>query len=140
MEGDSFQVDCSDEEVEKAFTLTPNGLEPSPSEIINLYEALAKDGTLNINWKWDYGRRPPTPSQNDSESEKEELEEKVDTSGFDFDDELSAVRITPRRTPGTSGLKGSAKKKTTNFENILASVRRQKKLELSEKRSRKEKK
>lgn len=64
---------------------------------------------------------------------------RIDTSGFDFDDEPSSVRLTPRRTPGSTGLKGSAKKKTTNFENILASVRRQKKLELREKsRSRKD--
>lgn len=66
---------------------------------------------------------------------------RIDTSGFDFDDEPATVRLTPRRTPGSVGPKGSAKKKTTNFENVLASVRRQKKLELREKtRFRKEKK
>ncbi|KAK7065414.1 hypothetical protein SK128_000042 [Halocaridina rubra] len=141
MEANNLRVECSDEEVEKAFTMTSFGIEPSPNDIIHLYETIAKEGSLPISWRWEYGRRPPTPSHNDSESEKEELEEKVDTSGFDFDDELSAPRITPRRNPGTGGLKGSAKKKTTNFENILASVRRQKKLEMSEKsRSRKEKK
>ncbi|XP_066983489.1 PAXIP1-associated glutamate-rich protein 1A isoform X2 [Macrobrachium rosenbergii] len=141
MNEDNFQVECSDEEVDKAFSVTPNGLEPCPSEIIRLYEAVAKDGSIPITWKWELGRRPPTPSQNDSESEKEEEEAKIDTSGFDFDEELSTVRITPRRTPGTSGLKGSAKKKTTNFENILASVRRRQKLEMSEKSgSRKDKK
>ncbi|KAG7172496.1 PAXIP1-associated glutamate-rich protein 1-like [Homarus americanus] len=133
MEQGDFNIDCSDEEVQKEFTKTVYGIEPSPSEIIRLYEALAKDGNLSIKWKWGLGRRLPTPSQSDSESEKEELAEKVDTSGFDFDDEPASVRFTPRRTPGSAGPKGSAKKKTTNFENILASVRRQKKLELREK-------
>lgn len=142
MEEETFNLECSDEEVQKEFTKTADGYEPSPPEIIRLYEALAKDGSLPITWKWELGRRLPTPSQSDSESEKEEETEiTVDTSGFDFDDEPASVRLTPRRTPGSSGPKGSAKKKTTNFENILASVRRQKKLELREKsRNRKDKK
>ena len=57
----------------------------------------------------------------------------MEISGFDFDDEPVAPKLTPRRTPGSAGLKGSAKKRTTNFENILASVRRQRKLEAIEK-------
>ena len=60
----------------------------------------------------------------------------VDTSGFDFSDDSSSVRLQPRRTPGSAALKGSAKKKTTIFENILASVRRQQKIEAREKTSR----
>lgn len=65
---------------------------------------------------------------------------RVEISGFDFDDEPMAPKLTPRRTPGSLAPKGSAKKKTTNFENILASVRRQKKLEAREKsRNRKDK-
>lgn len=139
MDQGDFLVECSDEEVEKEFTKTSFGYEPSTSEVVRLYEALAQDGTLNISWRWELGRRLPTPSQSDSQSEKEEEEEKVDTSGFDFDEDTPTVRPTPRRTPGNSGLKGSAKKKTTNFENILANVRRHKKLEFREKsRSRKE--
>ncbi|KAK8748192.1 hypothetical protein OTU49_016364 [Cherax quadricarinatus] len=140
MDEDAFNLQCSEEEIEKEFTNTVYGFEPSPAEIIRLYETLARDGTLPIAWKWELGRRSPTPSQSDSESEKEKEAEKVDTSGFDFDDEPANLRLTPRRTPGSAGPKGSAKKKTTNFENILASVRRQKKLELREKsKSRKEK-
>ena len=46
------------------------------SEVVRLYEALARDGTLNLAWRWDLGRRLPTPSQSDSQSEKEEEEEK----------------------------------------------------------------
>ncbi|XP_042877461.1 uncharacterized protein LOC122256678 [Penaeus japonicus] len=137
---ESFRVECSDEEIQKELK---NGVyvEPSATEIIRLYEAIAKDGALPIKWNWELGRRPLTPSQDDSESDREEETEKIDTSGFDFDDEPATVRLTPRRTPGSVGPKGSAKKKTTNFENVLASVRRQKKLELREKtRFRKEKK
>ncbi|KAK3878560.1 hypothetical protein Pcinc_016814 [Petrolisthes cinctipes] len=136
---DGFVIECSDEEMDKAFTMTVHGYEPGTAEVISMYESLSRKGNLPIKWKWDLGRRLPTPSQSDSESEKEEEAEKIDTSGFDFDDEPSSVRLTPRRTPGSTGLKGSAKKKTTNFENVLASVRRQKKLELREKsRSRKD--
>lgn len=142
MAGDSFVVECSDEEVEKGFTKTSYGYEPSGAEVVRLYEALAQEGMLSLAWRWELGRRLPTPSQSDSQSEKEEEElEKVDTSGFDFDEDTPSMRPAPRRTPGSSGLKGSAKKKTTNFENILANVRRHKKLEFREKsRSRKESK
>ncbi|KAG0716585.1 PAXIP1-associated glutamate-rich protein 1A [Chionoecetes opilio] len=136
---DKYVVECSDEEVEKQFTKGGYGYEPSPGEVVRLYEAVAVEGALRLAWRWERGRRAPTPSQSDSMSEKEEEEEKVDTSGFDFDEDTPSVRPAPRRTPGNSGLKGSAKKKTTSFENVLANVRRHKKLEFREKtRSRKE--
>lgn len=142
MEQDGFLVECSDEEVEKEFSKTAYGYEPSVGEVLRLYEALGRDGSLGLGWRWELGRRLPTPSQSDSHSEKEEEEsEKVDTSGFDFDDDTPSVRPTPRRTPGSAGPKGSAKKKTTSFANVIANVRRHKKLEYREKsRSRKESK
>ncbi|XP_076061120.1 PAXIP1-associated glutamate-rich protein 1-like [Oratosquilla oratoria] len=141
MSDDDFEVECSDEEIKNEFTKGMTGWEPSGPEILRLYEAIARDGTLPIAWKWEHGRRPLTPLSQDSDSEKEEKEDdKVDTSGFDFDDEPAAPKMTPRRTPGTGTLKGSAKKKTPSFENILASVRRQQKQEAKEKhKSRKEK-
>ncbi|CAL4124906.1 unnamed protein product, partial [Meganyctiphanes norvegica] len=115
---------------------TISGWEPSASEVARLYEALDQEGTLPITWYWALGKRPPTPTQEESDSEKEEETEKVEISGFDFDDEPATVRLTPRRQPGSAGPKGSAKKKTTNFNDILASVRRQKKVEAKEKRKR----
>ncbi|MPC62153.1 hypothetical protein E2C01_056236 [Portunus trituberculatus] len=74
MAGDTFLVECSDEEVDKGFTKTSYGYEPSGAEVVRLYEALAQDGTLNLAWRWELGRRLPTPSQSDSQSEKEEEE------------------------------------------------------------------
>ena len=65
---------------------------------------------------------------------------RLDTSGFDFNDEPSNVRFTPRRTPGNAKPKGSAKKKTTDFANILASMKKQSEMALKEKnRSRRKK-
>ena len=57
----------------------------------------------------------------------------VDTSGFDFSDDSSAVRLHPRRFHSSATPKGSAKKKTTSFENIVANIRRQKNIEAKEK-------
>lgn len=56
-------------------------VEPSATEIVRLYEALAKDGSLPIKWNWELGRRPLTPSQDDSESDREEEAEKYVTNG-----------------------------------------------------------
>ncbi|KAF2365513.1 PTIP-associated protein 1 [Trinorchestia longiramus] len=141
MSGDDWAVDCSDEEIDNAFEEDASGncMPVSTQEIVQACSIVprARAGEAVLEWKSVCGRRPPTPqSVSDSPSEDEEIANThVDTSGFDFSDDSSAVRLAPRRAPGTSALKGSAKKKTTSFENILASVRRQKKLEATEKTS-----
>jgi hypothetical protein len=55
-------------------------------------------------------------------------------SDFDFMDEMSAPKFTPRRT-GEGGPKGSAKKKTTSLDGILSNIRRHRKLEEMEKQA-----
>ncbi|XP_018027570.1 PAXIP1-associated glutamate-rich protein 1-like [Hyalella azteca] len=138
---ENWTIECSDEEIDQAFEEDASGncMPKSIDAIIKACESVARARANEpvLTWKSKYGRRPPTPqSLSDSPSEDEEVSNThVDTSGFDFSDDSSAVRLAPRRTPGSATLKGSAKKKTTSFENILASVRRQKKLEATEKTS-----
>ena len=55
-------------------------------------------------------------------------------SDFDFMDEMSTPKFTPRRT-GEGGPKGSAKKKTTSLDGILSNIRRHRKLEEMEKQA-----
>lgn len=140
---DGWVVECSDEEVDAAFGEGQSG-ECRPLDgaaAIEAYRAVlrARAGETVLSWSCQFGRRPPTPqSFSDSPSEDEEVVlSHVDTSGFDFSDESSSVRLQPRRLHGAGGTpKGSAKKKTTSFENILASVRRQKNIEAREKNTR----
>ena len=55
-------------------------------------------------------------------------------SDFDFMDEMSSPKFTPRRT-GEGGPKGSAKKKTTSLDGILSNMRRHRELEKMEKQA-----
>ncbi|RXG69835.1 hypothetical protein Avbf_00983 [Armadillidium vulgare] len=73
---DEFKVTCSDEELAADFTENYAGWEPKPETITWLFETIAKEKTLPLNWKWEYGKRPPTPLHEESDSEEEEEDEK----------------------------------------------------------------
>ncbi|XP_063235775.1 PAXIP1-associated glutamate-rich protein 1 [Bacillus rossius redtenbacheri] len=108
--------------------------EPSPEEIIELYDTLEAEGVLELEWQCP-GRRPPSPAQNEFlQEEEEDLELKPEEkSDFDFKDEMSAPSFTPRRVEG--GPKGSAKKKTTSLDGILSNMRRHRQMEEMEKQA-----
>ena len=101
---------------------------PPPDRIIELYEKLAaeaeagKPAVLDLQWKCP-GRRPPPQEQEEQQEaeEKEVAKPETKTNHMDFEDEDEAVPFatpTRGRTPG--GPKGSARKKTTSLDNILA--------------------
>ncbi len=135
--------------------LTPGAWRPDPKEVLALYGGLeAMGGVLPLRWGWAAaGRRPPTPGE-DEEYETDEDEsgaaaggaaggaagaggasDAAQGSGFDFDDdEMSSSSSTPgrMRRPGLGGqreLKGSAKKKTTEFRNVLSNMQRHRQMD-----------
>ena len=83
-----------------------------------------------LKWK-NPGRRPPTPEAVESRKEEtESYEQEVENKDFDFDaEDFSGSVVTPqRRNPG-SELKGSARKLTTSFGNVLSNMKRHRQLE-----------
>ncbi|GAB6025032.1 PAXIP1 associated glutamate-rich protein 1 [Chamberlinius hualienensis] len=139
---DDIVIECSDEEGYGGSSC--NGLwHPPPEDIINLYERLDKNGTLEISWKCP-GRRVPTPPPEKVDKWQEESAkvaelEKAPTE-FDFDDLFGESsggnsKITPRRTPGSRALKGSGQKRVASFKNVMSDIRRQMKLEQMDKTS-----
>ncbi|KAL4658356.1 PAXIP1-associated glutamate-rich protein 1 [Arapaima gigas] len=134
-EEQDWEVPCSDEEIED-----PKNWNPPPAEIKRLYEILAKEETLQLNWV-PLPRRPPTPQYTPSperdgaDSEEERQEERHKTPSpteFDFDDEpaLAAPKntyINRRRTPGSTGR--LAVRREARLDKVLSDMKRHRKLE-----------
>ncbi|XP_069683641.1 PAXIP1-associated glutamate-rich protein 1 [Periplaneta americana] len=132
-EQDEWNIPCSDDENYNA--QGKDFWEPSAEDIVSLYELIDKEGVLELEWQCP-GRRVPSPAQDEFYQEDEEsMESKPEEkSDFDFMDEMSSPKFTPRRT-GEGGPKGSAKKKTTSLDGILSNIRRHRKLEEMEKQA-----
>ncbi|KAG8307559.1 Small conductance calcium-activated potassium channel protein 2 [Homalodisca vitripennis] len=127
---DDFELACSDEEM-----AMKDGVEwePKPEEIAKLFEALDQNKILHLDWKCPE-RRPLTPADEAvkkyiDNSNSEDIEDK---SGFDFEDESSCTKIPVRLLGSDTGPRGSAKKKTTNLDDILSNMARHRKLEMME--------
>uniref|UniRef100_A0A1B6KC38 PAXIP1-associated protein 1 n=1 Tax=Graphocephala atropunctata TaxID=36148 RepID=A0A1B6KC38_9HEMI len=127
---DDFELACSDDEM-----AMKDGVEwePKPEEIVELFEALDQNKILSLDWKCPE-RRPLTPVVEDVKQyiDHSNIEDIEDKSGFDFEDESSPMKM-PVRPHGTDlGLRGSAKKRTTNFDDILSNMARHRKLDMME--------
>lgn len=129
---DGFILGCSDEE-KYGLKDCMDDWEPSPEEIVELYEQIAREKILELEWQCP-GRRPPTPlnsldSQNSQDENSSEIKEEENTD-FDFKDEMSQLRLSVRPTGEHLGPRGSAKKKTTSLDAILSNMARHRKLDM----------
>lgn len=110
------------------------------------------DGILPLRYR-NPGRRPPTPPDQEYALAGEEDDDASDSAAeegdsaaaaasgqaadksmdFDFAEDTPASSLTPRRTPGTGPanreLKGSARKKTTKFSDVIDNVNRFRKID-----------
>lgn len=130
-----FELECSDDELKNT---DGNIWEPSPEEIVQLLEAVDRDKVLELEWTTP-GRRPPTPTIKPDafgETEMENERHAEEKSDFDFQDEMSNLKISAKaiRPAGSdSGPRGSAKKKTpTSLDAILSNMARHRKLDMME--------
>lgn len=125
---EEFELSCSDDEL-----AIRDGVEwePKPEEIADLFELLDKHKVLNLEWQCPE-RRPLTPT--DDVGLEEQLSEIVEKSpikaGFDFEEDLSPKKMIVRPLGVGSGPRGSAKKKTTNLEDILSNMARHMQLDM----------
>lgn len=127
---EDFELTCSDEEMS-----IKDGVdwEPKPEEIIELFEVLDSNKILPLDWECPE-RRPLTPVDNFDQKYADDgnAEELIDQSGFDFEDESSPMKIPVRPVGSDAGPRGSAKKKTTNLDDILSNMARHRKLDMME--------
>ena len=137
----NWYVECSDEEVYKSTAgCSKKGSlkwNLSSRDALRFYGQMEShpEGVVPIRWQCP-GRRPPTPSDEEYTSEGDDEEENseaappnpgVDKSmDFDFAEDTPASSLTPRRPISGENreLKGSARKKTTNFNNVIANMNR----------------
>ena len=143
-----WYVQCSDEEVYTKGGYIKGKMsswEPAdPKDIVELFESIDKNGAESIQLEWSCsGRRPLTPSteseysDSDDEAAKESAKAAMDFE-FDADEDLN---MTPtlasgrKSLPGSAQreLKGSARKRTTDYKSILSNLERQRKLDEAEK-------
>uniref|UniRef100_A0A182Q6R5 PAXIP1-associated protein 1 n=1 Tax=Anopheles farauti TaxID=69004 RepID=A0A182Q6R5_9DIPT len=92
---------------------------PSPEELENAYSALEKGTyTLELNWKCP-GRRAPSPLKKDEPKVAEVIDKEAAAKNKEFDFMDDVAKPAMRVRGQTTGPKGSAKKKTTNFAGVL---------------------
>lgn len=135
LQGDDWELACSDDELSKSGILVGKHWMPDPNELEDLYKNIDKSGTVSLNWKCP-GRRAPSPLHVSKENQPEMPASPVreEKSNFDFMDEVSSLRLRVRRE-GEDTLRGSAKKKTTSFDGILSNMIRHKRIEQMEKQA-----
>lgn len=135
LQGDDWELPCSDDELSKGATFVGKEWLPAAAELNELYNTIDKNGTLPLEWKC-LGRRAPSPVHvnKDNPAEIPQSPVREEKSDFDFMDEVSSLRLRVRRD-GEDTLRGSAKKKTTSFDGILSNMIRHKRIEQMEKQA-----
>lgn len=131
---EDFEMEHSDEEMRPR---DGHEWEPDPEEIVDLLRRVEKDKFLELEWTTP-GRRPPTPAVKFdafNDVDKSAIRKREEKSDFEFKDEMASLKISSKaiRPSGTdSGLRGSAKKKTTSLDAILSNMARHRKLDMME--------
>lgn len=144
-DSESWYVECSDEEVYKDNKYVKGQMknwQPAESkDIIDILETIDKNGAESIKLDWTcHARRPLTPateseySDSDNDESAAQKSAKAAAMDFDFEDDLNSTPMmsSMTRKPGQE-LKGSARKRTTDYKAILSNIERQRKLDVAEK-------
>lgn len=135
LQGEDWDLPCSDDELSKNGIFIGKNWMPDPAELEELYKSIDKNGTLSLEWKCPGRRQPsPVPVSKENQPELPQSPIREEKSDFDFMDEVSSLRLRVRRE-GENTLRGSAKKKTTSFDGILSNIFRHKRIEQMEKQA-----
>lgn len=143
MTAEEVWCEVSDDELYNPGQEKKGTWEPKAEEILKVFEQLQSKKVLDLHWKCP-GRQPPDSDVKEEEEAKEEhvttplkQEEKkpLIPNEFDFDEEdVSGIRITPRRTPGSAP---KSQKKEAKMDKILKDMMQQRKLQAAEREARK---
>ena len=142
-ESEDWYVECSDEEVYKSRKYVKGQMthwQPNPSDIVEIFSEIDKNGPESIKLDWTcHGRRPLTPSteseysDSGDEAAKESAKAAMDFD-FDADEDLNttpSLAASRKTLPGSAQreLKGSARKRTSDYKSILSNLERQRKID-----------
>ncbi|KAM3956600.1 PTIP binding protein Pa1 [Aphomia sociella] len=135
IQGDDWDLPCSDDELSKCGITIGKSWMPDPAELEELYKNIENSGTLSLEWKCPGRRAPsPVPVSKTNQSEMPVSPVREEKSDFDFMDEVNSLNLRVRKE-GEDTLRGSAKKKTTSFDKILSNMIRHKRIEQMEKQA-----
>ena len=134
-----WYVECSDDEVYTKSGYVKGKMsswQPDPKDVVELLETIEKNGSESVTLDWTCpGRRPLTPSteseysDSDDEARREAAKAAMDFE-FDADEDL---KMTPTLASGRKGppgsaqreLKGSARKRTSDYKSILSNLKKE---------------
>ncbi|XP_033748800.1 PAXIP1-associated glutamate-rich protein 1-like [Pecten maximus] len=148
-EKETWCVDGSDDEKYDPTKSGKGVWEPTPKDILQLFEKIEKEKVLELNWKCP-GRRPPKGTEEEDmdatqdpsiEAEPEEAEEEPkpqQPTEFDFEEDEfdTATKVTPRRTPGVKTPK--SQKKVARMDKVLQDMMMQRIQNAAEKQARRQ--
>ncbi|KFM80295.1 PAXIP1-associated protein 1, partial [Stegodyphus mimosarum] len=131
---DDFIVSCSDDELGSSKEFA-SSWEPSPEEIISMYEMLESKGVLDFEWQCPGRRSPSINSIKSDLMEKgsisdDDSNKQVEPNEFDFKDEFSVEQPSPkisqrRRVSHVS----SAQKRVARLDKVMYDIQRHRKLD-----------
>ncbi|KAL8584710.1 hypothetical protein ACOMHN_035630 [Nucella lapillus] len=143
--GEEFVVEEGEPGLYNPSGVEPPVWQPTPQDILLMFEQLERDQVLPLKWSCP-GRRPPEsdlpeqPLNDTSDGEggddgKEEEKRLPEPSAFDFDDTASEASAKVKLTPRTPAQAKRPGKKVACMDNIISSLKRQQKAEREARKS-----
>ncbi|GFT59589.1 uncharacterized protein NPIL_195621 [Nephila pilipes] len=131
---DDFVVSCSDDELSTS-AKDSNIWEPTPEEIVSMYEILESKGILEFDWQCP-GRRSPSVNSMKSDllekgpASNEDGKLPVEPNEFDFNDEFSTEQFSPKISARKQRSQAtSAQKRIARLDKVMFDIQRHRKLD-----------
>ncbi|XP_054715927.1 PAXIP1-associated glutamate-rich protein 1-like [Uloborus diversus] len=127
-------INCSDDEFSSSAKGREGIWEPTPEEIINMYDILDSKGVMDFEWQCP-GRRSPSVNSNKSDMNDkgsisdDEANKKIEPNEFDFDDEFG-IEQTPKICPRKRVTQPtSAQRRVARLDKVMFDIQRHRKLD-----------
>ncbi|GFW32486.1 uncharacterized protein TNCV_676451 [Trichonephila clavipes] len=130
---DDWVVNCSDDELSTSAKDSSNLWEPTPEEIVSMYEILESKGILEFDWQCP-GRRSPSVNSMKSDllekgpASNEDGKLPAEPNEFDFNDEFSTEQFSPKISARKRGAT-SAQKRIARLDKVMFDIQRHRKLD-----------
>ncbi|KAG8181092.1 hypothetical protein JTE90_016605 [Oedothorax gibbosus] len=131
---EDWVVDCSDDELANEAKESGDMWEPTPSEIMTMYELLESKGVLEFEWQCP-GRRSPSVNSTQSDllekgtASDEDNKAEAEPNEFDFDDEFAVDKPSPKISPRKRAQATSAQKRVARLDKVMFDIQRHRKLD-----------
>ncbi|KAF8772962.1 PAXIP1-associated glutamate-rich protein 1A-like [Argiope bruennichi] len=132
---DDWSINCSDDELSTAAKDSNDMWEPSPEEIISMYEILESKGVLEFEWQCP-GRRSPSVNSMKSDlmdkgpASNEDSKLTAEPNEFDFNDEFSTEQFSPKISARNRAKQAtSAQRRVARLDKVMFDIQRHRKLD-----------